>query len=345
MHALSEPTVGLASAQAIIDFFLQFNMDTKALASELGIDEALISEADQRLPLSIYHSIWDLAIKKSQCPELGLSIAQNEGIEDLGLVAHVVYNSSTIKEGLEHYIRLFSVVNEAIELECEIIDKRCHLRYIYKSPDFYHIPDIERTLAIVVLRTIKAVGLETRFHCVNFQHSQPEYAQKFEDVFPCKVNFDQPYCEVIFDSKMLSMKPKRRNPHTRVATLNYANQVLSRLFKRSISSKVKRIIEKNLSDGSFDAEQTAKLLNMSRQTLYRKLKNDGSSYSDLVDQVKQNKAFFLLKQTQLPLTVIAYDLGFSELSAFTRAFKRWTAQTPAEYRKQATGKKSPTKAD
>ncbi len=333
MHALSEPTVGLASAQAIIDFFLQFNMDTHALAQELGIDEALISEADQRLPISIYHAMWALAIKKSQCPELGLSIAQNEGIEDLGLVAHVVYNSATLKEGLEHYIRLFSVVNEAIELEYENIDKRCHLRYIYKSPDFYNIPDIERTLAIVVLRTIKAVGLETRFYEVNFQHSKPDYAHKFEEIFPCKVNFNQAQCEVVFDSKMLTMKPKRRNPHMRVATLNYANQILSRLFKRSISSKVKRIIEKNLSDGSFDAEKTAKQLNMSRQTLYRKLKNDDSSYSDLVDEVKQNKAFFLLKQTQLPLTVIAYDLGFSELSAFTRAFKRWTGQTPAEYRK------------
>jgi len=339
MNATSEPTVGLASARAIIDFFLQFNMDSQALARELNIDENLLTEADQRLPLSIYHAIWDLAIKKSQCPELGLSIAQNEGIEDLGLVAHVVYNSATLKEGLDHYIRLFSVVNEAIELEYELVDKRCHLRYIYKSPEYYNIPDIERTLAIVVLRTIKAVGLETRFYEVNFQHSKPEYAQKFEDVFPCKVNFDSACCEVVFDSKMLSMKPKRRNPHMRVATLNYANQILSRLFKRSITSKVKRLVEKNLSDGNFDAEQTAKLLNMSRQTLYRKLKNDGSSYSDIVDTVKQNKAFYALKQTQLPLTVIAYDLGFSELSAFTRAFKRWTGQTPADYRKQETAKK------
>lgn len=339
MNATSEPTVGLASARAIIDFFLQFNMDSQALARELNIDETLLTEADQRLPISIYHAIWDLAIQKSQCPELGLSIAQNEGIEDLGLVAHVVYNSASLKEGLDHYIRLFSVVNEAIELEYELIDKRCHLRYIYKSPEYYNIPDIERTLAIVVLRTIKAVGLETRFYAVNFQHSKPEYAQKFEEVFPCKVNFDQACCEVVFDSKMLNMKPKRRNPHMRVATLNYANQILSRLFKRSITSKVKRLVEKNLSDGNFDAEQTAKLLNMSRQTLYRKLKNDGSSYSDIVDSVKQNKAFYALKQTQLPLTVIAYDLGFSELSAFTRAFKRWTGLTPAEYRKQESGKK------
>ena len=98
----------------------------------------------------------------------------------------MVYNSTTLKEGLEHYIRLFSVVNEAIELEYENIDKRCHLRYIYKSPEYYNIPDIERTLAIVVLRTIKAVGLETRFYEVNFQHSKPEYAHKFEEIFLVK---------------------------------------------------------------------------------------------------------------------------------------------------------------
>ena len=63
MNATSEPTVGLASARAIIDFFLQFNMDSQALARELNIDENLLTEADQRLPLSIYHAIWDLAIK------------------------------------------------------------------------------------------------------------------------------------------------------------------------------------------------------------------------------------------------------------------------------------------
>lgn len=340
MHALSEPTVGLASAKAIIDFFQQFNMETKALANELGIEESMLTDADQRLPISVYHAMWDLAVEKSNRNDIGLTIAQNEGIEDLGLVAHVVYNSANLKEGLEHYIRLFSVVNEAIELEYENIGKNCHLRYLYKSPEYYNIPDIERTMAIVVLRTIKAVGLETLFYEINFQHSKPDYFHEFEEVFPCKVNFDQAYCEVIFDKKMLGLKPKRRNPHMRVATLNYANQLLSRLFKRSITSKVKRLIEKNLSDGGFDAEQTAKQLNMSRQTLYRKLKNDGSSYSDLVDTVKQNKAFYLLKQTQLPLTVIAYDLGFSELSAFTRAFKRWTGQTPADYRKKSIKEKN-----
>ncbi len=334
MSAYKEPTVGLASARAIIEYFHHFNMDSAKLASELGVSETLLTEEDQRLPLSLYQKIWQLALDKSQIPDLGLRIAQEEGIEDLGLVAHVVYNSTTIGEGVKQYVRLFSVVNEAFELEFEEHNKQGQLKFINKYPNFYNISDMERTLAIAVNRTTKATGISNMVYEVHFQHSKPSYAKKYQELFNCKVLFDQPCCEIVFDLRMLALKPKRRNPHMRTATLNYANQIMSRLFKRSISHKVKRLIEKNISDGSFDAEQASNLLNMSRQTLYRKLKNDGASYSELVDQVRQDKAFYMLKQAQMPLTVIAYDLGFSELSAFTRAFKRWTGKNPAEYRKR-----------
>jgi len=334
MSASKEPTVGLASARAIIEYFQHFNMSTAQLAQELKVDESILTEEDQRLPLSLYQEIWHLALDKSQVPELGLRIAQEESSEDLGLVAHVVYNSTTLGEGIKQYVRLFSVVNEAFELEFEDNGKQGNLKFINKSPNCYNVSDMERTLAIAVTRTTKATGIGNMIFAVHFQHSKPAYAKKYQELFNCKVLFDQPCCEIIFDSRMLALKPKRRNPHMRTATLNYANQIMSRLFKRSISHKVKRLIEKNIGDGSFDAEQASNQLNMSRQTLYRKLKNDGASYSELVDQVRQDKAFYMLKQANMPLTVIAYDLGFSELSAITRAFKRWTGKNPAEYRKQ-----------
>lgn len=330
-----EPTVGIASARALIDFFQTFDMSSKDLANNLDVEEALLTEEEQRLPISLYERIWKLAQEKSQDPALGLTMADNDTFEDLGLVAHVVYNSPTLEEGLTHYVRLFSVVNESLDLKFLQEGDDAILRFQYFDHAHYNVSDMERTLGIVVKRTMYSIGPLAKFRSVQFQHPAPEYQEKYNELFPCPVKFDQPYCELRFDRNMLSLKPKRRNPHTGRATLNYANQILSRLFKRKISAKVKRIIEDNISDNQFDAEKAAKLLNMSRQTLYRKLKNDGASYSDLVDEVKQTKAFYLLLQTQTPLTVIAYDLGFSELSAFTRAFKRWTGKTPAEYRKSA----------
>ncbi len=335
MSVSPEPTVGIASARAIIEYFQHFNISPQKLATLLGVNESLLTTEDQRLPISLYHQIWETALEHSKAPELGLLMAQQEGRDDLGLVAHVVYNSKTLDEGLDHYMRLFSVVNEAYELELNTSGNIAHLKFLNKYQKIYNISDMERTLAIAVSRTIKAVGNSDLFVAVHFQHSAPDYIEKYAEVFPCKVLFNQACCEIIVDQKILALNPKQRNPHMRAATLNYANQILSRLFKRGIRHKVKRLIEKNLSDGGFDAEKASKCLHMSRQTLYRKLKNDNSSYSELMDQVKQEKAFLLLKEGSLPLTVISYDLGFSELSAFTRAFKRWTGTTPAEYRKQA----------
>lgn len=330
----SEPTVGLASARAIIDYFHHFEMDVNDLASALKVEPILLTEEDQRLPITLYKAIWSLAIEKSQEPALGLKMALEDSIEDLGLVAHVVYNSPTLREGLEHYVRLFSVVNETIELSYVESGDEGRLRFICKQPQHYNISDMERTLAIVIKRTEKALGKPTEFQAVHFQHGAPPYHSLYDDIFPCPVKFGQSHCELIFCKRLLDQKPKRRNPHMRKATLTYANQILSRLFKRGIKHKVKRLVEKHFQEDNFDAEMVAKSLNMSRQTLYRKLKNDDASFSDIVDEVKLDKAIeILVTQPNAPLTVIAYDLGFSELSAFTRAFKRWTGKTPAEYRK------------
>jgi len=81
----------------------------------------------------------------------------------------------------------------------------------------------------------------------------------------------------------------------------------------------------------------AKKLNMSRHTLYRKLKKEGVSFQSLVEQVRREEAEVHLKDNKISISELAYLLGFSELSAFSRAFKRWTGESPAQYRDRAKG--------
>ncbi|MFT4806209.1 MAG: AraC-like DNA-binding protein, partial [Psychroserpens sp.] len=87
----------------------------------------------------------------------------------------------------------------------------------------------------------------------------------------------------------------------------------------------------SLDSSKFDAENISCALHMSRHTLYRKLKTEGVSFHQLVDTVRKNKAFELLKKNQHGLSEIAFLLGFSELSSFSRAFKKWTGSSPAKF--------------
>ena len=102
--------------------------------------------------------------------------------------------------------------------------------------------------------------------------------------------------------------------------------------KRSLSMRVSKLIRIQLERGKVGVETVAGQLNMSRYTLHKKLRQEGLTFAALLEQVRREQAITYMKDKSKPLVEIAEQLGFSELSAFSRAFKRWMGTSPAEYR-------------
>src|SRR5690554_851591 len=102
--------------------------------------------------------------------------------------------------------------------------------------------------------------------------------------------------------------------------------------KRSLSNRVSVLIRLQLARGKVGVETVAGQLNMSRYTLHKKLRQEGLTFASLLEQVRREQAITYMKDKTKPLVEIAEQLGFSELSAFSRAFKRWMGTPPAEYR-------------
>ena len=102
--------------------------------------------------------------------------------------------------------------------------------------------------------------------------------------------------------------------------------------KRSLSMRVSKLIRIQLERGKVGVETVAGQLNMSRYTLHKKLRQEGLTFAALLEQVRREQAITYMKDKSKPLVEIAEQLGFSELSAFSRAFKRWMGTPPAEYR-------------
>src|SRR5690554_310915 len=115
--------------------------------------------------------------------------------------------------------------------------------------------------------------------------------------------------------------------------MNMASEILApEASKRTLGMRVSSLIKIQLERGKVGVETVSGQLNMSRYTLHKKLRQEGLTFASLLEQVRREQAITYMKDKTKPLVEIAEQLGFSELSAFSRAFKRWMGTPPAEYR-------------
>jgi len=333
------PSIGSSSVLALVSLLGHYGFTQERVSNISGVNISSLDEQDSRLPLDDYQKLWKTALSITQNPALGLELGQVLNTSKIGLVGHVVFNSQNMGEGLKEYIRLFSIVNEAISLTLETDKQFAYLRFIHVNPDNYCVPDMERTMTLFLHRGKAIFDNNIQWKSVDFQHAEPGYSDQYKKVFGCPTRFNQNFCQIVFPLKYLQISPKQRNPYVGSAALQYANNLLKKLFKRSYSDKVKELIAQSISTGKADVDHIAEQLNTSRQTLYRKLKTENVSFQELLEDVRFSLAKNQLQETSLSLSEIAFSLGFSDLSAFSRAFKRWSGETPKVYRLASFGSK------
>ena len=326
------PSIGNSSVLALVSLLENYGFNRAQVSSLSGVDLSALDLQDGRLPLLDYQKLWGTALAITKNPALGLELGQLFDLSKIGIVGHIIFNSTNLAEGIKEYVRLFSIVNEAIALTFETDDDYGYLRFVHLNPEFYCIPDMERSMVLLKHRGKALFGEEIKWVSADFQHAPPEYIEQYQSLFSCPLRFNQHYCQIVFERKYLSLEPKQRNPFLGIATLQYANKLLKKLFRRSYSDKVKGLITESISKGEADIDHIADKLNTSRQTLYRKLKAEGASFQTLLEKVRFASAKEQLKTSKLSLSEIAFSLGFGDLSAFSRAFKRWSGESPKEFR-------------
>jgi len=298
---------------ALVSLLEDYGFSQERVSAISGIDLTLLDQQDSRLPLDQYQTLWKTALTITNNPALGLELGQILNTSKIGLVGHVMFNSQNMGDGLKEFIRLFSIVNEAISLTLETDLQNVYLRFIHLNPEYYCISDMERTMTLVLHRGKAFFDSNFQWKSAEFQHTQPDHVEHYKKVFNCALNFNQNYCQIVFDRKYLDLVPKQRNPYVGNAALQYANNLLKKLLRRSYADKVKALITQAISQGEADIAE-------------------GVSFQELLEDVRFTSAKEQLKETGRSLSEIAFSLGFSDLSAFSRAFKRWSGLTPKGYR-------------
>lgn len=284
-----------------------------------------------RVPMEVQDRIWDEFCAASDDPLIGLHLGQDTQPGNLDIVGLLLMSCSNLEEALEMLVDYQQIIGDGGEFFLERGNPVWHLRY---EPHF-HCRTRERVEAVFAM--LLQLGRWTSGgafvpHCVHFQHRAATDLAAYEKLLGCTADFEARNNEICFTSEQAALPLIQSNPAVTRHLRLLADQMLSSLDSRTLTSQVQGLLQKN---PAANKDDIAEQLHMSGRHLNRLLADDGTSFKLLQDTTRRQLAEKALQQQDSRMADIAEQLGFSDESAFAKAFRRWTGQSPSQFRNES----------
>lgn len=329
-------TIGLL--RGIIDYCRQRDIPIAPVLAEAQLSESDLSDIDNRIPSERYHHALLKAAELSGDPDFGVHFGEAVKPGHYGVVGLVAMSCEKASELLQLHIRYQSLVGDDTSVEYQVTDDRIELRTFPKL-ECMHNSRLrqESTFSSWLTLARWITGLDNHYPLrVDFTHPKPENTDEQHRVFGPTISWEQDVTRVVFDRAVAETPLPQANPALRKQLESQAEEQLIAAGGAQFNpllQQVQSLIAKSLADGTPDIDNIAAALNLSTRALQRKLAELSTSFSDMLDSTRKELAMSYIGQPHISLTEVAFLLGFSEQSAFNRAFKRWLGATPNTYRK------------
>jgi AraC-like DNA-binding protein len=258
--------------------------------------------------------------------------------QDLGVLAHVVLHSPTVGKALSNACRYLAVQQTMGRGALEVDADEARLVYTVVDPTIRtHAQHSEGLIAMCARICRDGTGdAQWAPRAVWFTHRAPRRTGEQEQFFRAPVRWERPYDALVLSAADLRRPFRTADPELLPALVRHAEEILAKRREVGFRATVRRLVAERLRAGEVTVEQVADRLGMSARSVQRRLQEDGVSFKALVDEVRLALSRRYLEDPAITLTEAAFLLGYSDLSAFSRAFRRWTGQSALEFRRRAT---------
>lgn len=331
----SLPTIASGALRKVLGSFAALGVDESDICAELGLDRSAVDDPDARFPIATLHAVWEALLRRAPRAGSSVIVAQEYAPGDYGLVGFVAMNSDTLGEGLAHVVRYVGLWTDDPEMR---LDEGGTLRVVHRTK-FADGLGLRHATEAAPSEILHGARLLTQTPIVpievRFSHPAPDDVSVHESFFQCPVRFGQRDTAMVLRPEDLALRLPKADAQLGAFLRKMANDALERRSGAAPTELdlVRRIIAEELHRGLPTLDQVAKRTAMSERTLRRRLEESGTSFRNLLDDTRAELARSYVKEKRLPLTEVAFLLGFSEPSAFHRAFKRWTDTTPSAWRR------------
>lgn len=309
--------------------------NSEALFRQAGLDPALMGDPNGRYPLAGTTRLWRLAVEATGDPAFGLAVSAHVHQTTFHALGYSLMASPTLQEAFERLVRYFRIVTDAGNLQFVEIPQGFSFRMLPPAGPVQPAPEAVDAFMAVNLRMCRSLaGRSFQPLAVRLQRPAPADTSAFERVFRQPVQFGA--AETAMDFSRASMQ--QALPHANPELARHNDAILARHLARherdNLARRVHGQIVDMLSHGEPSQEAIARSLHMSLRNLQRRLREEGTSYSEILNHTRKELGLSYLADPSYSVSEITYLLGFSDSSSFARACKRWTGLSPVAYRQQ-----------
>jgi AraC-like DNA-binding protein len=314
-------------------------LDAVGIARQAGVDLVAIPTPGERIEVDKIDAILRCAMPRIGDPAFGLQAARCWHPSELGVLGYAWLSSTTLRTGLERAARYSRLVGERGITEIEDTRQGLKVRFSAQRGDPAVVPVaavlVDIVMAILLDLCRMNAGAALRPVAASLRRRKPDAAHAYERFFGCAVRFGAAENSFVLSARDADRPLASANRQLAATFDRMLAEELARLDKSDVVSRCRAAVLGHLSSGEATAQETAKQLHMSSRTLQRKLAEANTTYLQLVDDARKDLALRYLEDPRRSVTDITFSLGFSQPSAFTRAFRRWTGLSPSDYRTRA----------
>jgi AraC-like DNA-binding protein len=319
--------------------------NVNSLLIRAGLDPGTVGDPTTRLEARAQIKLLELAAQELGDDLFGFHLAHDFDVRQIGLVYYVMASSERLAEALRNAERYSQLVNEGVRLRVRLADGvTVALDYtdFDRRLDLHHI----EFWFVALVRICREVA-DSRFaaHRLKVRHLRPALPEALRSFFGTDVEFGCDVDEIVLSPPIASLPAARRDTYLNSLLRRYAEDALSarpptHAKHASVRLEVERILPELLPHGKARATEVARALGTSSRSLSRKLREGGVPFAQILDELRQALAKHYLSEHGLPISEIAWLLGYREVSSFAHAFKRWNGTTPRQFHLQATHRQS-----
>lgn len=297
-------------------------------------------DAEEKLLPGVDVALWEQLLERAadqlSDPLIGLHVASTVTSRHLGVLGSVLMASDNMGAALHRLNRYLRLVFDVMPMELRFGEGWAEITWDESDFETGWMVNVTGQAVLVQFTRTLAHDGEANPLFVAFRHDEPANLPAYEDFFGCPVYFNRPEVVIRYSSSLLNKPLKSRDPELLAILEQHAERMLEQLPQEDdVLVDVRKAIAKSLREGEPDIEQVSEYLGCSPRTTQRRLQKSGTNFRTELNLVRHELAVSYLGDPRLQIVDIALLLGYSEHSAFTRAFREWTGMTPKEVRRNS----------